>query len=135
MSTLTQSTPRLTLKQQRVNEREEARQKLLAILKPGDTVYTVLRHCSRSGMMRHISLMVGEGSDIRDITWLAAKVLDDKRAPDGGIKVGGCGMDMGFSLVYNLGYYLWPNGTEKPYGTRNGEPDSDGGYALNHRWI
>jgi hypothetical protein len=39
-------------------------------------------------------------------------------------------MDMGFDLVYSLGSALWPNGTDTPHGTRNGEPDSDGGYAL-----
>jgi hypothetical protein len=52
-----------------------------------------------------------------------------------GIVVGGCGMDMGFHLVYNLGATLWPKGTEKPHGTRNGEPDTSGGYALKSRWI
>lgn len=53
----------------------------------------------------------------------------------GGLKVGGCGMDMGFSVVYGLGMALWPNGTPKPHGVRNGEPDSDGGYAIGHRWL
>jgi hypothetical protein len=61
--------------------------------------------------------------------------MDDRLADDGGIKIGGCGMDMGFDLVYSLGATLWPNGTRKPHGTRNGEPDSAGGYALNHRWM
>ena len=57
---------------------------------------------------------------------------DDDR---GGLKVHGCGMDMGFSIVYGLGCALWPNGTDKPHGTRNGEPDSAGGYAIGHRWL
>ena len=58
-------------------------------------------------------------------------------APDktGGLRVSGCGMDMGFHVVYNLGYALWPDGTPEPHGTRNGAPDSDGGYALKHRWL
>jgi hypothetical protein len=30
---------------------------------------------------------------------------------------------------------LWPNGTDTPHGTRNGEPDTNGGYALKHRWM
>lgn len=29
---------------------------------------------------------------------------------DGAIVVGGCGMDMGFHLVYTLGRYLYPDG-------------------------
>jgi hypothetical protein len=122
----------MTNKQQKQLEIENAKAKLLETLKPGDTVYTVLRHVSKSGMMRHISLFA-EG--MNDITQLAAIVMDDKRADNGGIKVSGCGMDMGFNLVYNLGYKLWPNGTPQPHGTRNGVPDSDGGYALHHRWM
>jgi hypothetical protein len=49
--------------------------------------------------------------------------------------VNGCGMDMGFSVVCNLGAMLWPMGTDTPHGTRNGAPDSAGGYALKHKWI
>jgi hypothetical protein len=125
----------ITKKQQKINKRDEARTRLLDVLKPGDTVSCILRHVSRSGMMRHISLLVGAGSDVQDITWLAARAMDMKLADDRGIKIGGCGMDMGFALVYNLGRTLWPKGTDKPHGRRNGEPDSDGGYALKHRWL
>ena len=35
---------------QNIKERDEARARLREILKPGDTVYTVLRHVSASGM-------------------------------------------------------------------------------------
>ena len=42
---------------------------------------------------------------------------------------------LGYHVVYNLGYTLWPKGTSKPHGTRNGEPDSDGGYALRQYWV
>ena len=51
------------------------------------------------------------------------------------LKIQGGGMDMGFKAVYSLGRSLWPNGTPEPHGTRNGEPDSCGGYALNQRWL
>jgi hypothetical protein len=113
-------------------ERQEAREELLKILKPNDKVQCILRHVSRSGMMRHISLRAHG----MDITWLAARAMDKKMHDnDGGIKVGGCGMDMGFHLVYILGCTLWPDGTPKPHSTRNGELDSDGGYALKHEWI
>ena len=46
--------------------------------------------------------------------------------------VGGCGFCGGFDIVQALGYALWPKGTKKPHGTRNGEPDTCGGYALTH---
>lgn len=116
-------------------EKSESRQTLLELLKPGDTVYTALKHVSRSGMMRHIQLKIIRDGDICDITYHAARVMGDSIAKDGGIRVSGCGMDMGFALVYNLGRVLWPHGTPEPHGTRNGEPDNDGGYALNQRWV
>lgn len=73
---------------------------------------------------------------VRSIGWVAAKAMRDSFDSDQqGIRVGGCGMDMGFNLVYNLGATLWPKGTKKPHGTRNGEPDTAGGYALKHRWL
>lgn len=117
-------------------EKMESRERLLEILKPGDTVFTVLKHVSASGMSRSIQLKIVQNGDICDISWDAAHAMGDKiDSKHGGIKIGGCGMDMGFALVYNLGAVLWPKGTDKPHGTRNGEPDRDGGYALNQRWV
>jgi len=136
-------------------ERKEAIERLLRTVAPGDTVYTIIRHVSRSGMQREISLVA---LDRQAITWpvtmtnhesvaklarealttidyWAARALSYRIGEHGGIVVGGCGMDMGFHLVYNLGRTLWPNGTDKPNGRRNGQPDSDGGYALKHGWL
>lgn len=117
-------------------ERAEALAELRKRLRPGDTVYTVLHHCARSGMSRSISLLIGRRRYIQTLDWHAMRALgyrlDQKH---GGLVVGGCGMDMGYHLVYNLGRAIWPNGTAKPHGYRNGEPDSDGGYALKHRWL
>lgn len=115
--------------------RAQCVEKLRSILQPGSTVYTVLRHTSSSGMTRHIDLFRILDNTPRCITWLASHALNDRLHNGGGIIVNGCGMDMGFHLVYNLGATLWPNGTDKPHGTRNGAPDSSGGYALNHEWI
>lgn len=69
------------------------------------------------------------------IDYWAARALGYRIGKHGGIVVGGCGMDMGFHLVYNLGRTLWPTGTDNPHGRRNGHPDSDGGYALKHGWL
>ena len=109
----------------------ESLETLRSWLKPGDTVFCVLRHVSRSGMMRHISFLDKEH---RYLDYHISQVLGYPRAREG-IKVSGCGMDMGFSVVYDLGHALWPQGTPQPHGTRNGEPDSDGGYALKHKWL
>lgn len=115
-------------------EIEESRAYLLKFLKPGSQVLTVLRNVSRSGMSRRIDLYTIHRDEMVYLSHAAAVVMGDPR-PDDGIKVSGCGMDMGFHLVYNLGATLWPKGTAKPHGTRNGEPDSDGGYALKQRWL
>ncbi len=115
--------------------RAQIRADLLEWVKPGSTIYTQLHSVSKSGMSRRISLKAVRDNQIVDITYSAAILMGDKVSDKGGITVTGCGMDMGFSLVYNLGYYLWPNGTPEPHGSRNGAPDSDGGYALRHTWI
>jgi hypothetical protein len=134
-------------------DKDEAIERLLRTVEPGDTVYTIARHVSRSGMQREISLVAVDRSAIvlpvesRDgiaklgrealttIDYWAARALGYRIGRHGGIVVGGCGMDMGFQLVYTLGHTLWPRGTDKPHGRRNGQPDSDGGYALKHRWL
>ena len=127
-------------------ERMEAITKLQGMLKPGFRVYTILRHVSSSGMSRDISVAIGAGNDIQDITWYVSRAMGETLRDSKGhraIRVGGCGMDMGFNLVYNLSRTLFPNGF-KPcdaglnYG-RNGtspnEVDTDGGYALKQEWL
>ena len=139
-------------------ERDEAIIKLREWLKPGDTVYTVLRHVSRSGMQREIGIVLLQAeshsqfpadSTVRDIhpNYAVSKALGYRLGKGDGIIVGGGGMDMGFSVVYNLGATLWPDGFEccgencdsndHSNGDRNRKPHhhSDGGYALKHRWL
>lgn len=121
-------------------EQAEARETLRGILSPGDKVQCVLRHVSRSGMSRDIDFYVVQVDDhgkpfMRYLTGYIATALDYPMAKSRGMKVGGCGMDMGFHVVYNVGRVLWPNGTPTPHGRRNGEADSDGGYALKSEWI
>lgn len=147
-------------KKERNNEKAEAIATLRKMLKPGQTIYFVVTHVSKSGMSRSIEFYIptwetsseyvhhGSATDrpmsterrivrrmaIDKITHLFSRVLGyriDQR--NGGIVVGGCGMDMGFHCVYNVGRMLWPKGTAKPHSTRNGQPDSDGGYALKSR--
>lgn len=101
-----------------LQERAEARAELLEILDPwgsGDPreVFTVLRHVSASGMSRDISLLVAEDDTLRDITYLAAQALGERVRESNGrraIRVSGCGMDMGFHLVYNLSWALYSTG-------------------------
>lgn len=98
-------------------------------LPKGSTCYTVLRHVSRSGMLRRISPIAidierAPGSQtamqptIRHLDYLAADVLGRKGANGEGVKCTGAGMDMGFELVYSLAQALYGDG-----------------YALSQRWI
>lgn len=97
-------------------DRAESIETLRELLSPGDTVTTVLRSVSRSGMSRSIDLYTfacenGQVSH-RWLSYHVARVLggwDDRREC---VKVSGAGMDMGFHLVHSLGYALWPDGFE-----------------------
>lgn len=159
-TTLDKPQSRKALKAQ---HRNNAIVRLRALLKPGDTIHTILRHVSKSGMMRHIDLCVICDNIPRCISHSAAVAMGYTQSESGAIKVSGCGMDMGFHLVYNLGRTLFPKGFGMPtapnggdiprireeaaarvaYGLymvpgRNGDTsgwDNDGGYALNHRWL
>ena len=120
-------------------EKAEAIQKLKKLVKPGDTVYCILRHVSRSGMFREISLVLRKKDCIFDISWYAAKAIGNPINRDsGGIKIGGCGMDMGFALVYDLSRTLYPKGFKTKKGYWRNEPltyETDGGYALKSQWL
>tara|TARA_R100001443_G_scaffold23229_1_gene35451 strand:+ start:137 stop:493 length:357 start_codon:yes stop_codon:yes gene_type:complete len=115
---------------------EQAIEQLKERIKPNDIIYTQLEHVSRSGMTRFIKVRQIEKDYPYDLTYLASVALGWKYSGRyHAIKVEGCGMDMGFHLIYSLGQVLWPNGTDEPHGIRNGEPDSAGGYAITQRWL
>lgn len=116
-------------------EKTEAIEHLRKWLKPGDTVYTILRHVSRSGMQRQISVVVlvkDEDGSIIDLhpNWSVAKATGyrlNKGGANDALIVDGAGMDMGFDVVYNLGRVLFPDVTTDGH--------KDGGYSLKHRWL
>jgi len=126
---------------------DECVTELCKLLKPGDTVYTSLKHVSRSGMYRVISLYIVEEGRIRNINGYASDLLEGYDNRHEGCRAFGCGMDMGFHLVYTLSSVLFHGNFEctgencqsndHANGDRNYEPHqhSDGGYALNHRWM
>lgn len=130
-------------------ERQAARNWLLEILKPGDTIYTVLRHVSRSGMYRAIDLYKLEDGQPIWLSAYAAILLEGFDNRHEACKASGCGMDMGFHLVHNLGYALFPDGytctgencpsndhRNNPYPDKDGKMHHlSGGYALNQRWM
>jgi hypothetical protein len=112
-----------------------AREQLLThYLTEGDTVYTVLRSVSSSGMSRTISLKVAKGGQILDLTYYASIVLGWKLVEVNGsraLRVGGCGMDMGFHTVYTLSSVLF----KSPTAQYDAKSNPDAGYLLTQAWL
>lgn len=91
--------------------RAQAKADLLAFITPGQTIHCILRHVAKSGMSRRISLFIIQNGEPRNITGTAAVAMDRTLNRDEfSIVVGGCGMDMGWHLVYSLSRCLFPDG-------------------------
>lgn len=84
--------------------KQEAQQELTNILKDvkADTIYTVLRHVSSSGMQREISVRMIDAGRIISLDWLIANAMGYRIGNHNGLVVKGCGMDMGFHLVDSI---------------------------------
>lgn len=143
-------------------ERNEAIEQLRKWIAPGSTVYTILDHVSRSGMSRTIRVIVPYVRDDGSIdhihpNWAVGKALDLRHAKrngfvQDGLVIGGCGMDMGFHLVYLLSHAIYPTyaclGKEKcpsNYHVNHRQLSAhdperfdlihDDGYCLRQRWL
>lgn len=126
----------------------EARKHLLKMLPPGSTVFTRIVHVAKSGMYRTVDLYVIEDNQPIRISYLVSKATglryDEKHEAIG---MSGCGMDMAFAAVYDLGATLYPNGhtcaldkcrsndhSNNPTMKHDKEiTHKDGGYALIQR--
>lgn len=91
-------------------------------------VYSILRHVSTSGMSRAIGFYVIIDNEPIMIDHYIKDLLGynyDKKHD--GVKVSGCGMDMGFHVVYSLSMKLFSN--------KDGSYNHDGAYKLKNRWL
>lgn len=124
----TATAKKMTKKEEKALDVAYAREQLLThYVSEGATVYTVLRSVSSSGMSRTLSLKVAKDGKILDLTYYASVVLDWPLVEVNGsraLRVGGCGMDMGFHTVYTLSRVLF----------REEGNTKDAGYSLNHAW-
>lgn len=103
--------------------KQHARKQLISILPKGSTVYTILKHLSRSGMFRVIDLIYIKDNQPWHVPYGLLEDIGFKyNRRHEGIARTGTGMDMGFDLVYSLSCKL--------YGSEH-----DNAYALNQRWI
>lgn len=129
-------------------ERDEYTEKLRAEIKPGDTLYTVLRHRAPSGMSRAIDVYkIDQDQPFRLTFWVAMATRTPYSERYEALNVSGTGMDMGYHVVYGLARTLFPGGFDCPgkgcpsndhsNGDRDYSPHHhrDGGYALHHRWL
>mgnify|MGYP006969594966 FL=1 len=92
---------------------------LQELVPEGSTAFTEVTKVSKSGMSRHIKVLMPRGDQIENLSWYVAKLLgwkykDNTRS----IFVQGCGMDMGFSTIYTLAQALYGDG-----------------YAIKQRWL
>ena len=110
-------------------QQEAAIGELHSYLKPKSNVFSVWRHTSASGMTRWFDFYTIIDNEPIRLTYLMCVACgykyDTKREA---LKT-----EKAWEAVYSLGLAMWPQGTPEPHGTRNGKPDSNGGYALNHR--
>lgn len=133
-------------------ERREALSNLRRILRPGVEVRTILRHVSSSGMCRWVSLVyVDKRGNTYDLDLWAAKVTGYAYDPKhNGLKVPGCGFDVGFDVVYSISRALYANkrgwacvGERCMSNTHVNDPRQPRGkgvrhhdaYALSQRWL
>lgn len=136
-------------------EQRKAIERLRKEIKPGETLHTILRYVSKSGMSRSISVIQIKRGKIYDWSYLVAKAIGEKiDQRHDGIKISGCGMDMGFELVYRLSSVLYGYGLKRGYpclgdkcpsnehindhssprGRGQGIRHTDG-YAISQRWL
>lgn len=151
----------MTKLQQR--EKEQSIERLRAIIKPGDTVHTLLRRVSSSGMSRCLDVCLAGAEGVSCITYDVALATGSPLSKEGWLRIGGCGQDMGFAVVHCLAYNLFPDGfgcigKGENRGPRDYCPSNDhtnfdrdytphreedgghhwhksGDYALRHRWL
>ena len=92
-------------------------------------------------MFRIIDVFTIRNNKKISLNFLIEKLTSYKRDKDrGGLRVSGCGMDMGFAVVYDFSRTVFPTGFyyRKNEYHRNNDPaakDPDGGYALKHEWF
>lgn len=83
--------------------------------------YVIARHVSRSGMSRTLSVHYFDtkAGRLHCLNYAASLLLGlplDRR--NDGVKIAGCGMDMGFEIVYRLSNIA-----------------HDDGYVFRHEWL
>lgn len=154
----------MATKAEREAEKVDAREWFATHCPPGSTVYTILDHVSRSGMLRRVRVVVpvsmnGHGVDFFHpnhsaaiLTGYRQEARDAHRGD--GLRVGGCGFDAGFEVVSSIAHAVYPDGfgcigegcpsndhsnSDRDYTPNEPHTASHwhkvGAYAFRHRWL
>lgn len=115
-------------------EQRQAIDELRELLEPGETIWTVVRHVSKSGMARAIDAYVfrtDESTGQPYKLWLSPKIARacgmQFHQKYEAVWLQGCGMDMGFHLVNTLSYAL--------HGYETTDETPKPGFTFRHEWI
>ena len=125
MNTTKQLSKRALQEIEQVESVERLRSLFAGDSKP--VIHTITRHVSSSGMSRDISLIYATSAGLTNITYSAALALGwplSEKSGNRAVRVSGCGMDMGFHLVYTLSCVLYRDAIE-----------GDAGYHVQQQWL
>lgn len=126
-------------KAEREQDRSEARDRLRDMLErstPRDrsdrpVMYVSCPHVARSGMSRAIVPRLIVDGELLNVTGCVSDLLGWPMHRGGeGVRVDGCGMDMGFHLVYSVASILYRE--DRPEWAT--DPGESAGYLIAHRW-
>lgn len=96
------------------NQIEAAKARLIEMLGTSPVIYGDVKSVSASGMSRKIAFYCVVDGEIQRITYEIASILGLKHE-DGTLIKKGCGMDMVFAVIYDLGITLY----DEPYKIKN----------------
>jgi hypothetical protein len=69
-------------------------------------IYTKVTKVAPSGMSRWIQCYISSQDGISNISWFVACLTGNRYDSHNGVFISGCGMDMGFELIYQLAYAI-----------------------------
>tara|TARA_R110002096_G_scaffold429507_1_gene642453 strand:+ start:211 stop:549 length:339 start_codon:yes stop_codon:yes gene_type:complete len=91
----------------KAEKHESSKKWLLDNIKEKETIYYCVTRVSQSGMSRDIKFMYHDGKRLLNLSGFFSELCDYKWNGNGSIRVGGCGMDMGFHVISSVARTLF----------------------------
>jgi len=83
------------------------------------TIHVIIKSVSRSGMLKRVNTFIIKDNRLFFINYLIEQMTTYKTDKEHLIKLYGCGMDMGFKLVYDFSSVLFKNVERAGYELQN----------------